>query len=85
MYWKNELHGNIVRIDQLKRRLPISEKEYDLLTKVINRHPMSISKHYLSLINFDDPDDPIKKMVVPSLYELHRSGSYDTSGEQSNT
>ncbi|MCK4978942.1 MAG: KamA family radical SAM protein, partial [Candidatus Delongbacteria bacterium] len=46
---------------------------------------MNITKHYLSLIDFDDPDDPIKKMIVPSLDEMNLAGSYDTSGEKSNT
>jgi len=55
------------------------------LKKIIERHPLRISSYYANLINWDDPDDPLKKMVVPSLHELNLSGSYDTSGEQSNT
>lgn len=85
MYWKKEYHKNINRIEQLRKFYPISKKEEQILKKVIVRHPMSVSQHYLSLIDFADPKDPLKKIVIPSKDELITTGSYDTSGEQSNT
>lgn len=85
MYWKNDLKKNIVTIDQLKQYKQISQDDEKWLKKVIERHPMSVSRHYLSLIDFKDPNDPIKKMVIPSKQEMDISGSYDTSGELSNT
>ncbi|MCF7792390.1 MAG: KamA family radical SAM protein [Candidatus Cloacimonetes bacterium] len=85
MYWKNELKKNIITIDQLKKFLPISKDDEKWLKKVIDIHPMSVSRHYLSLIDFKDSDDPIKKMVIPAKQEMDVTGSYDTSGELSNT
>jgi len=46
---------------------------------------MSITPYYLSLIDPTDPNDPIRKMAVPSPMELNTRGSYDTSGEHENT
>ncbi len=46
---------------------------------------MRVSPYYLSLINWSDPHNPIKKMVVPALEELNLDGVYDTSGEAENT
>jgi len=46
---------------------------------------MRITRYYMSLIDWSDPDDPIRKMIVPSVGELNLSGSYDTSGEQEST
>jgi L-lysine 2,3-aminomutase len=46
---------------------------------------MQIPAYYLGLIDPDDPDDPIRKMAVPSAFEADRDGSFDTSGEQDNT
>jgi lysine 2,3-aminomutase len=46
---------------------------------------MRISPYYLSLIDWDDSNDPIRKMAVPSVEELNLEGSYDTSGEAENT
>jgi KamA family protein len=39
----------------------------------------------LSLIDWNDPADPIRKMAVPSRQELNPEGVYDTSGEAENT
>jgi KamA family protein len=39
----------------------------------------------MSLIDWDNPNDPVKKMAIPSSMELNLEGSYDTSGETENT
>ncbi len=46
---------------------------------------MRITAYYLSLIDWNDPCDPIRKMAIPSLEEFNLQGSYDTSGEAENT
>ena len=46
---------------------------------------MRVTPYYMSLINWDDPDDPIRKMAIPSMDEFNLEGSYDTSGEAENT
>jgi KamA family protein len=46
---------------------------------------MRITEYYMSLINWDDPDDPVRKMAIPSLNEFNLHGAYDTSGEAENT
>jgi lysine 2,3-aminomutase len=39
----------------------------------------------MSLIDWSNPADTIRKMAIPSLDELSLQGSYDTSGERENT
>jgi lysine 2,3-aminomutase len=34
------------------------------------RYPLSVTPYYLSLINPDDPDDPIRKQAIPSPMEM---------------
>ena len=46
---------------------------------------MMITPYYLSLVDPKDPDDPIGRMCIPSLDEFDPGGSFDTSGEASNT
>lgn len=46
---------------------------------------MRVTPYYLSLIDWSDPDDPIRKMALPSVEELNLGGFYDTSGEAENT
>lgn len=85
MTWQQELAQNITTAEQLAQYLPLSEEEQCRMDAVIQRYPMSISRYYLSLIDPSDPDDPIRKMSVPSGWEMLTDGSFDTSGEQSNT
>ena len=59
--------------------------EKNSLLKVIKIHPVRVSSYYLSLIDSNDPFDPIAKMALPSVEELDNRGSYDTSGEIQNT
>jgi KamA family protein len=59
--------------------------EQENIAKVINQYPMSIPDYYLSLIDKNDPDDPIRKMCLPDIMELSSGGLEDTSGEACNT
>ena len=34
------------------------------------KYPLAITPYYLSLINPDDPDDPIRKQAIPSIEEI---------------
>ena len=83
--WQDELNNNVTTLEELKEYFDLDAAEENDLHKVIDKHPMSIPRYYLSLINPADPDDPIRKMAVPSAGELDTDGSYDTSGERKNT
>ncbi|MBN2017298.1 MAG: KamA family radical SAM protein [Candidatus Cloacimonetes bacterium] len=83
-YWKRE-KDFITSVGELKQYMPLTQKDEIQLRKVVLRHPMRISKFYLSLIDFSKKDDPLKKMVVPTAAELDISGSYDTSDESKHT
>jgi lysine 2,3-aminomutase len=85
MSWQRELKSNITSIDELAKHIDITEEERIKLENVISKHPMSVTRYYLSLIDTRDPNDPIKKMIIPSVNELDVSGSYDPSDELSNT
>ena len=80
-----ELEKSITSVKQLKRYVDLAPDEAKMLEKIIEAHPMRISPYYMSLIDWDDPDDPIRKMAVPSVEELSLEGIYDTSGETENT
>ncbi len=79
------MENSICTIEQLKDFIDLSPKEEKKLKEITQRHPMRVTAYYMSLINWDDPYDPIKKMAIPSLNEFSLQGSYDTSGEAENT
>jgi lysine 2,3-aminomutase len=87
MDWKMQLKSNLTTAEELREALGwnLTHEENEKLEKIIEMYPMSIPLYYFSLINKDDPDDPIRKLCVPSIYETDISGSLDTSGEAENT
>ncbi len=85
MTWQKELEQSICTVEELAKYVKLTKKEQEQLQKIIEIHPMRITRYYLSLIDTSDPDDPIRRMIVPSEGELDLSGTYDTSGESENT
>jgi len=85
MPWNEELKNSICSIEQLKKYIRLTPEEDRHLPLILEQHPMRVTRYYMSLINRDDPDDPIRKLAVPDVNELNLSGVYDTSGELENT
>ena len=79
------MKNSICTIDQLKNYVDLSLKEEKKLKQITKRHPMRVTPYYMSLIDWKDPNDPIRKMAIPSVAEFNLEGSYDTSGEAENT
>jgi len=79
------MENSICTVEKLKDFIELSPKEEKKLKEITQRHPMRVTAYYMSLINWDDPDDPVRKMAIPSLNEFSLQGSYDTSGEAENT
>ena len=80
-----ELEQVIDSVKLVANKLGLSPDETEKLKQVAETHPMRVSPYYFSLIDWNDADDPIRKMAVPSLEEQNLAGSYDTSGEAENT
>jgi KamA family protein len=85
MSWRDELREAISSIEEIREFLNLSKEEESHIEKVVKEHPMRITKYYLSLIDRNDSEDQIRKMIVPDEDELDLDGSYDTSGEKENT
>ena len=73
--WKKELANNVVSIDQLKEYASFSADEEVTLREVAKVHPINIPRYYLSLIDKDDPADPIRRMCFPDAEEMVVAGS----------
>lgn len=73
--WWMELKNNINSIDKLKWYVNLDKQEEEKLRKVVDEHPMNIPRYYLSLIDENNPDDPIKKLAFPSDEELVIAGA----------
>lgn len=71
--WRWQFRNRITDIDQLSHYLPLSLKDRAQLKLVSLRYPLSITPYYLSLIEKNNPDDPVRKQAIPSPLELTMS------------
>lgn len=72
--WRWQFRNRILTVEQLAGYIPLSAKDQEQLSLVTTKFPISITPHYLCLINADDADDPIRKQAVPSFKELAFAG-----------
>jgi len=63
----------------------LSRPETAALETVTERFAFRCNEYYLSLINWEDPDDPIRRAVVPHVQELDEWGRLDPSDEKTYT
>ena len=78
MPWKSVRF--VVSVDELEH---LDDEEKKRIRKVADKYRFRANSYYLSLINWDDPKDPIRRIVVPDEGELKEWGHLDPSSEAS--
>lgn len=73
--WQKELSNNITTIEDLTKYVSLAPEAESVLQEVIDKHPMNIPRYYLSLIDEDDLDDPVRKLALPSADEMVIAGN----------
>jgi len=72
----------ITKIDELDG---LTDGEKLRLKAVTEQFPFRANEYYLSLIDWNDPDDPIRRLVIPDESELDLWGELDASCESEYT
>lgn len=72
-------------ITRLSKLDGLSQEEVRRLEPVAERYVFRLNEYYKNLINWDDPDDPIRNLVIPHEGELKEWGRLDASDEASYT
>lgn len=72
-------------INNLDKITTISQQEIEELKPVTNKFVFRTNEYYQSLIDWDDPNDPIRRIVMPDAQELVDFGEMDASDEASYT
>jgi len=67
------------RIDQLEQLSPSEKAE---LKRVTEKFAFRGNEYYISLIDWDDPHDPLRTLIIPRLQELDEWGRLDPSDEK---
>jgi lysine 2,3-aminomutase len=63
----------------------IPEDQKRILAAVSKRYAFRANDYYLGLIDWNDPNDPIRQLVIPREEELNDWGRLDASNEQAVT
>lgn len=69
--WKWQLSHRIESLDMLKKVMTLPSQQEADIQRCLSTFRMAITPYYLSLINANDPHDPIRKQAVPSGAELY--------------
>lgn len=69
--WHWQFRNRIQTAKELSQYLNLTEKEREGIDKCLSSYRMAITPYYLSLIDPDDPYDPIRRQAVPSADELY--------------
>ncbi len=72
----------ITRIDQIDG---LKDKDRSNLQKVCEKFAFRANEYYLSLIKWDESDDPIRRIIIPDPAELDSTGILDASNEMKYT
>ncbi|MBN3523843.1 KamA family radical SAM protein [Paenibacillus apiarius] len=62
----------------------LPETERKRLKEITQKFVFRVNDYYLNLIDWNDPDDPIRKLVIPNTGELQEYGRWDASDEDTN-
>lgn len=72
-------------ITDLSRVSGIPEEDRRRLEAVTDQYAFLVNDYYLGLIDWDDPDDPIRQLVIPKVEEMQEWGALDASSESAVT
>ncbi|MFH0883220.1 MAG: KamA family radical SAM protein [bacterium] len=59
----------------------LTDAEVRKLSVIEEKFAFRANSYYLSLIDWNDPNDPLRKLVIPTMSELNQEGDLDASRE----
>lgn len=71
--WRWQVKNAVTTAEELEKIIPLSEEEKSGIKKTLKESKFRAMPYYLSLIDKDDPDCPIRLQAIPSEKELTKS------------
>jgi len=68
--WRWQFRNRITTVEDLSKYVHFTPQERSRLRLVSIKYPLAITPYYLSLMNPDDPADPIRRQSLPAPEEL---------------
>lgn len=80
--WTWQMKHRVTDVHTLAQLLPLKPSELEEIATTAQTYRWAVSPYYLSLIDSDNPLDPIRQQALPSLEELDdKFGEEDPMGE----
>jgi lysine 2,3-aminomutase len=73
--WKWQVKNRIETLEELKKYVSLTAEEEEGVKQTLKTLRMAITPYYLSLINPDDPNDPIRRQCIPTGAETHQAAA----------
>ena len=85
--WKWQFANRITTAEQLSRTLPLTRQEQADIQTCLGAFRMATTPYYASLIDPNDPNDPIRRQAIPSILEtqLDANDLADPLGEMADS
>ena len=71
--WQWQVANRVETLEDLKQIISLTPEEEEGVAKCLESLRMAITPYYLSLIDLNDPYDPIRRQAVPTVNELYQS------------
>ena len=69
--WHWQVKNRITSVEDLEKYIELNEEEKGIIGNVLGQFRMAITPYYLTLINPDNPNDPVRLQAVPMVDEMH--------------
>ena len=73
--WKWQVRNRIETLDKLKKYIKLSKEEEAGIRESLKTLRMAITPYYLSLIDPNNPEDPVRKQCIPTIRETHQASA----------
>jgi lysine 2,3-aminomutase len=83
--WQWQMRNRIRTLSQLESMISLSEDEQAAFTRAHKVLPLGITPYYMSLVSPEDPAQPVRRTVIPTVHEMLTSPGEadDPLGEES--
>ena len=73
--WKWQVKNRIETLDQLKKYITLTPEEEEGVKKTLSTLRMAITPYYLSLIDPENPNCPVRRQAIPTGAETYQSAA----------
>ncbi len=71
--WRWQVKNRIIDVEDLKKVINLTPEEEEGVTAALEKLKMGITPYYAMLMDKDDPNCPVRKQAVPTMYETYIS------------